>query len=284
MSRKAHTDAAGGWVSFISGGDSGDIQIDNDGEMENTRILVDLSRGLSQRLGRQMSMLSTYKVDYVRIDLVNKNDGIDNDGAAAFGGRVHYWSPSKHRINAMQIARAIEKIDDVAEGHEKYQLLVPLDEVKTYKGVRFNWDGDGQVIYDTSETMSSLAGSYWDLEELFDEYEQGVLSQAIEYTNQLWDSGRCGYQNQFGWSASYTNYQQADDAVHSPITEAPLLDVPIYAPSASPFELSFASSPIEVLGGLMMIDVESSSSDSPFGIDDDYSVMVTVGVRGWSDF
>ena len=62
MSRRA-SESQNDWCNFIDGGANADIDLDNDGVMPTTRILVDLTQALSQRLGRQLSMMSTYKVD-----------------------------------------------------------------------------------------------------------------------------------------------------------------------------------------------------------------------------
>ena len=64
VSRTAGT-AQTDWFSFIAGGAAGDIDIDNDGEMPDTRALVDLSQALSQRLGRQMSMMSASQLNRI---------------------------------------------------------------------------------------------------------------------------------------------------------------------------------------------------------------------------
>lgn len=268
MSRTAstsHTD----WCNFISGGAAADIDIDADGEMPNTRILVDLTQALSQRLGRQMSQMSTYRVDSISIHLVNVNDLVDNDSAANFGGRIHYWSPTQHRIDAMQLARQTEKAFESADIDNDSWLLSTDND---YKGMRFNWDADQQIVYATQEGFTALAGNEWDFAELFQTY--GIMEGMPTQTNALWSNSRAGYPNQLGWTASYQNESKTADALD---------DHTLYVPNSSPFQATGLN--LEVLGGLLMIDVESSSTDDIGSIvDDDYQILVTIGVTGWSDF
>ncbi len=255
------------WISFIEGGVGGDIDIDNDGVMPTTRILIDLSHALSQRLGRQMSMYSTYKVDYISIQLVNQDDATDNESGAEFGGKVAWWTPSKHRIDALQLARQVENSNEEDEIDADSWLL---STEKDYSGVRFNWNGDNQVQYATQEAFSALAGTEWDMEELFNLYNG--MEGAPQQTNALW-TGRTGYPNQMSWNAYYRNSAWDTDDI----------DSAIYQPESNIFQAQNLG--LEVLGGLLTIDVTNSSTNDPTStIDDDYAVVVTVGVSGWSDF
>lgn len=256
------------WICFIAGGAAGDIDIDNDGFMPDTRILIDLSHALSQRLGRQMSMFSTYKVDYISINLVNKDDtGVDNDSGAEFAGRVLWHTPSKHRIEALQLMRQLEKVSE-STVLDADSWLISTE--KDYSGVRFNWDDDDQVLHATSEAFTTLSGSQWDMSELFSIYD--IMEGAPQQQNALW-SGRTGYPNSLAWNCYYRNNAWDTDGV----------DSPIYQPESSIFQANNLK--LEVLGGLMVIDVTNSSTDdTAHTIDDDYNVVVTIGVSGWSDF
>ena len=256
------------WISFIAGGQGGDIDIDNDGVMPDTRILIDLSQALSQRLGRQMSMYSTYKVDYISISIVNQDDNIDNESGAEFSGKIHWYTPTKHRIDALQLMRQVEKH---AESGELDADSFLLSTEKDYTGVRFNWDGDNQVIYPTSEAFTVLDGDQWDMDELFDIYN--VMEGEPTQNNALW-TGRTGYTDQVSWNCFYRNSSWKDD---------PIDNDQIYHPESNLFQISNLDA--EVLGGLLVIAVDNSSTNDPTAvIDDDYQVHVTIGVTGWSDF
>ncbi len=262
-SRKASVDA-NNWCNFITTSTDDDIDIDNDGIMSDTRILVDLSQMLSQRLGKQLSMMSTYTVEYISIHLVNVDDGVDNTDAAEFGGRIHWWSPSKHRIDAMQLARQIEGNTEKADIDANSWLI---STVPSYRGMRFEWDADGQINSATGEPFGALGGSKWDLAELFSTYADMQVDRMETAANRLWPD-RLGYTNQMAFSTSYQNASQGGAN---------------YLPRSTPFEFE-NSKGIDVLGGLLMIDIESSSTDTPSVVDDDYQILVTVGVTGWSDF
>lgn len=263
------------WAHWISGtGPDGAIDIDNDGVMSNVaKLRIDLTQALSLRLGRQMSMMSTYRVNYIRLELRNVDDANDNDSGAQFHGQIHAWSPTKHRINAMQLARAIEKADGADEPGD---MFGPLDNARTYSGMRFNWDSDSQVKFATGESFSVLTGTQWDLAELFNTYETSQVSYASDYDNALWTQGRCGQPNNLGFSVAYANKTQTEQ-----LTDPGTQDS--YDPRSDAYEFH---GNLEVLGGLLMLEVTHSSVDDGdlTAIDDDYELFVTIGVEGWSDF
>lgn len=263
VSRTAGT-AQTDWFSFIAGGAAGDIDIDNDGEMPDTRILVDLSQALSQRLGRQMSMMSVYKINYIRIELENVDDAVDNVDGAQFGGKVNFWSPTKHRMNAMKLARATEKHQEKGEvDADSFFLSTDHD----YSGIRFNWDADNQVVFPTAESFTGLAGAEWDLAELFDVYNSMVVQNPVQ-SNSMWSNdGRCGFPENIGFSVEYWNNVGGG-----------------YQPHSTAFEWNGGDQYLEVLGGLLELDVIHSSTESPSLVDDDYRVRITVGITGWRDF
>ena len=252
------------WFSWIAGASAADIDIDNDGVMPDTRALVDLSQALSQRLGRQMSMMSVYKVNYIRIELENVDDVSDNDDGASFGGKVNFWSPTKHRMNAMKLMRSTEQhVEKGSIDQDSFFLSTDHD----YSGLRFNWDGDSQVVHATSEGFSALAGSEWDLQELFNVYNQMVEPATVQ-SNAMWAAdGRCGFPENIGFSCGYWNNVGG-----------------AYQPQSYAFEWNGGDQYIEVLGGLLELDVITSSTDAPDIVDDDYQVRITVGVSGWRDF
>jgi len=240
------------------------IDVDADGVFtsQNT-ILVDISKLLSMNLGRQMSMMSTYKVDYIELQLLNDDDANDNDSGASFSGQCIYWSPTQHRIDAMQLARQVEKMDESAQiDGDSFLLATESD----YLGMRFNWNDDDQIEHPTSEAFALLSGTQWDLTELFDTYGQ-ILGHTVK-SNPLWER-RTGGADKIGFTLNYWNNTNGGvDQTHQP--------------QSTPWRFDRA---VEVLGGLMAFNFTHSSTDSPINvIDDDYKVMVTIGVSGWSDF
>lgn len=269
MSRLAGVQGSYNWFSWSQGASSGDIDIDADGEMPDTEAVCDLSQALSLRLGKQMSMMSVYKVNYIGIRLVNVDDVTDNTLGAHFGGKVQYWEPSKHRIDAMQAARAVERHAESGEIDADSFLLTTE---KDYSGMRFDWDAGGQVAYATSENFAALVGTEWDLKELFQIYSD-MLDNENQKANSLW-SRRTGIESNMGWTASIQNHMATNIGVPDEYT---------YNPRSDMWEIYFPE-PIEVLGGLLNVQVNDSSTESLQIQDDDYNLEITVGVTGWSDF
>ena len=269
ISRHAGSDVTD-WFRFIVNNDVDPTTVDADADgvypSGTYELLVDLSHALSQRLGRQMSMMSVYRVNYIRIDLVNSDDPVnDNDTGLTIGGKLSYWEPSKHRVEAMQLARATEKAaESTAIDGDSFLLSTQKD----YTGMRFNWNDDGQVVFATSEAFTGLAGTEWDLQELFNTYD--VMMGSGEQSNILWSAGRTGYPNQMNVAVSFNNHG-VDGA--TTITDQ------------TAYEWNGGQNHISVLGGLLHLDLQYSSVDDPdTSVDDDYKIAITIGVEGWRDF
>ena len=243
------------------------IDGDADGRFTSgNTILVDLSNLLSAKLGRQMSQMSTYKVDYISVEMVNA-DGFtldnDNESGLEVNGQILYWSPTNHRVDAMQLARQLELTTESTQLDADSFLL---STEKDYSGMRFNWSADGQVKFATVENFTELQGTEWDLLELFQIY--GNMQGGPQQGNALWNT-RTGGLEKLGFTTSYSNYTR--------LTTANIFD-----PKSNQFVFD---KEIDVLAGLLAIDFTHSSVDSSLNtVDDDYQIRVTVGVTGWSDF
>lgn len=246
---------------------------DNDGEYPTWgQVYIDLSQAMSQRLGRQMSQFSTYRVSYISIELRNVDDAFDNEGGLILQGQCKYFSPTKHRIDALKLARMVEKHIESGEVDADSWLLSNQED---YRGLRFNMDGDGQTTFATSESLSALPETEWQMQDLFDVYDiqLGVATQQ----NALWASGRTGYTNSIGWSTSFENSYEADAGTNTnPLHVNPFV-----------FQTDHQGA-LEVLGGLLKLDITHSnvehSEDLDDTNDDDYQMYVTIGVDGWRDF
>lgn len=256
------------WFRFYTGGPTIDQADGGGGEVADGtyELIVDLSHALSQRLGRQMSMMSVYRVNYIRIELLNNLDLNDNDDGLTVGGKLEFWAPSKHRVDAMQMARAVEKhVETGSIDGDSFLLTTQKD----YTGMRFNWDADDQVVYATTEAFSELTGNEWDLLELFNTYDNHM--GVGEQTNRMWTSGRTGYPEQMQWACSFNNLGTSSGGTIPTGSQA--------------FEWNGGQNHISVLGGLLHLQVQSTSTDSPFTtVDDDYKIAITIGVEGWRDF
>jgi len=248
-----------------NGADSQAIDGDEDGFFtQRNTILVDLTQALSEKLGRQLSQMSVYDVEYIRIALVNFDSVNDNEAGLSVSGDIEYWTPTAHRVNAMKLARQVESAKESTEIDDDSFLLSTQ---RDYKGMRFNWDADGQVKHATNESFTGLTGSEWDMKELFEVYGD-MEARSFEYDNALWLT-RTGLPSTQGWEASYTNYTRLTTANN-------------FDPESREYT---CESPISVLGGLLAINFTHSSVGTTLNtVDDDYLVQVTIGVKGWSDF
>ena len=89
------------------------LDIQADGVMEGTsayrRIVIDLSEALGYRLGKQIPQTANFRVNYLSISLRNVDDGSDNDGPQYFAGDFEWYTPTKHRVDAVQAWRQLEK-------------------------------------------------------------------------------------------------------------------------------------------------------------------------------
>lgn len=250
---------------------AGDIDIDNDGEIIHVGVL-DLSSAVSQVIGKQCSQYATYRVNYISVHMENRNDGLDNDDGANFGGRIEFFKPNAHNINAMQAVRTIDR-------EQRKELL-------SREGGMFN-EGTGSTRYTTprfnffvtdQKVVAGVTqipvwsdaglGDWPALEPLFGAWDGSMLqANQADYENEIW-SRRVGLTQKLHWSASYINNEDGSN----------------YAPRSNAFTWQSQGNDLEVLGGLMQLRVEHCSTDSPGTVDDDYSLHVTVGISGWEAF
>lgn len=251
------------------------MSIDNDGDSPLGYAVIDLSQALSQRLGRQMNQNMIYKVNYVRVDLENRDDTLDNNAGITLGGKIEYYSPSHHRCTALKMAIASERARESTE--IDLDSFPNLSLERDYSGVRFGWNADSDVAFQTAESFSGLVGTHWDLEDVFTAYN--VMEGPPTQANALWNN-RCGYVNNFGFAASYLNNQIDTDGVNAEVSHQ----------THTPYELNLPEGKeLSVLNGLMGVNLFSCSTDE-FSISlldgtldssDDYYVRITVGVSGW---
>lgn len=276
MSRRIGPYDGSAWAQFQSDtaylDSDGAMSIDNDGEGVLGYGIVDLSHALSIRLGRQMNQNMIYKVNYIRIELENKDDtvGFDNNAGASFGGKIEFYSPTHHRCTAMKMAVASER------AYESTQIdgdsWPNLSDEKDYSGVRFGWNQDSDVAHQTAEAFA-IAGTHWDMNDVFTAY--GAMQGPPQETNALWSS-RAGYPSSMGWTASYLNNQIDTDGINAEVSHQ----------THTPYEWQAKSDgdELSVLNGLLSVGFTQCSTDEwAVGADtsDDYFIRITVGVSGW---
>ena len=150
----------------------GDIDGDNDGGMIPTpNYLVDLSKVASNALGKQASMMATYKIHSVTIGIRPVDDATDNAEGAVFAGNHYYVLATEHGKTALQLARRTEKEIEKSE-FDGDSFFLSTD--KDYRGFRYNWyPGNEHRVIDFGTTcgLPNLDNT-WNLREISVYYDQ----------------------------------------------------------------------------------------------------------------
>lgn len=244
------------WIYNAPSGD--DIDGDDDGVMNpNVAALIDLSDLSSQMLGQQVGMYSKFKIRRLWLSLRNSDDLVDQDESTYFAGTFRWWQPTKHRLRAMQMARMIEKYNeaDQVDG-DSFFLSTHTD----YADLRFGWGstvdfGVEQVRHQSSEAITGLPGTQWNLWDVFQAYN----SMTAPAQNNALFGGRAGTRaSMLPWCASAATGVGVGDA------PAALTD----------FNSGIISQ--ECLAGLIYLNVSHSSLDEAGAVDDDYHVVVGI--------
>ncbi|MEK9918979.1 MAG: hypothetical protein VW496_06265 [Pelagibacteraceae bacterium] len=254
---------------WVQGANNDDIDIDNDGVMTATQGIIDLSEALSYRLGRQIPMCANFRINYIRVSLRNMDDASDNAQGAFFQGDFGYYTPQKHRIDALQAWRKYVKENEKQEVDGTGMFI---SNEKWYKGFRFGWTGSGEINYPSANPPALLPNGY-NMIDMLSHYENSISDTnggGIDYGNAIYDR-RVGRASRLHWSADIMNVEDVDVAVEN-----------IYAPKVNDFVWTApAGHNIVVMGGLMEFNVTHSSTDAPGAVDDDYEVVIDLGVSGW---
>lgn len=258
---------------------------DNDGVFSSTYAngYIDLTRIMSRVLGRQLSQMATFRINYISVQLRNVDDAADNNNSAFFGGNLRYYCPTKHRVDALQLARAYARAR--VEGTFGDDPFAQFTDDKDYKGLRFNWSDDDQ-IQGANLDNSSMAGSEFSMTKLFTAYDSmiGGTPTANGYDTgdtqgaALWDS-RC--------AGSVTEGMQWVTSLSNRVTNSAALitDYGTDVASSTPWEWSAPNgNAIDVLGGLLRLDLTHGNVDTFGSVEDEYELMVTIGVAGWDEF
>ena len=251
------------------------MDIDADGVMSGsneTRIICDLSELLAYRLGKQIPMTANFRINYLKISLRNVDDGNDNDGPNYFAGDWEWYTPSKHRIDAVQAWRQLEKRLEEDDSDSEGIFVSSEDR---YKGFRFGFIRDADVVYPTQGAPTALVNGY-NIVEMISQYNDGLHNGVPSQTNAIWDR-KVGRSSHLGWSAVCENGYFEDGTLldNRNFDTANIRDGEWTAPNGHA---------IEVMGGLLAINVTHSSVDTIQNIDDDFHIYVDIGISGWSSW
>ena len=266
------------------------VQEDADGNPTATRYVIDISRLMSENLGRQMPQMATYRIKSASLSLRNVDDANDNNYGLAVGGRFRWYSPTAHRINALQYAREYKRsIISDKPGNDQDDPFAPWTNDRKYKGLRFNWqeDSDG-VAGAIPDDTSTLSGTEFSMFEVFQHYNEviGGLPAESGYDasggigDALWDTrvGLDKTDNLF-WNCYYRNSAYQDGTGFE--------NAFIFQPEVGPWHYTTpADTHLSVLGGLVLITVEHTNTDNPRAgdVNDNYNVECSIGIEGWSEF
>lgn len=262
-------------IKLING--SWPLDQDADGVHEGTstyrRIVVDLSEALGYRLGKQISQTANFRVNYIRIGLRNVDDANDNNGTSYFAGTTEWYSPTKHRIDAVQAWRQLEKRleEDDADSEG---IFVSTE--NRYKGFRYGWTASTDVSYATGGAPAALGNGYA-LVDMVSVYNSGLHEGVPTKPNALFDR-KVGRSNKLGFSCSATSRHHIDAAltpINDAVDVARIMDYEWVAPGGHN---------IEVMGGLLIINIEHSNTDTVQTVDDDFDLQIDIGVSGWSSW
>lgn len=269
------------------------ITEDNDGEIpasDNHDWVIDISTLLSEQLGKQMPMMATYRVKGIQMSLRNVNNDNDNNYALAYGGSVEWYVPTAHRIDALQYARDFARDDRIRYTSAADEPFAAYSGSKHYKGLRFNWEADSQVLSGFDDNATALPGQEWSMFNMFNGYNLVISGTPAGegYTDDgtqgaaLWNT-RVGVAevDSLYFNIAYTNSIFND----MPIEES--RNTWSFSPSFQDWSFDAgANNHLPVLGGLMHVSGFHSNTDNPrLGeVEDEYYIQCTVIVEGWEEF
>lgn len=262
---------------------------DADGNPTATNYIVDLSQLLSEQLGKQMSMMATYRLLGFHVSLRNVDSTFnDNNYGLAIGGAVAWYSPTKHRIDALQHARAYKReLTGVLRG-DASDPFGPWSNDRKYTGFRYNWSVDSDDVEGAlNDSTSLMPEDEFSLADILYYYNQAIggspgesgYDSAGGVGDALWNT-RVGHNEveSLYWNASYRNQEFIDNATFNSTAFTPEFQAWEHrAPSGTHYP---------VLGGLLKVSVNHTNTDNPRAADvnDEYYLQFTALVGGWSDF
>lgn len=256
------------------------ITEDNDGRFTDGYFngVVDLTHILSKLTGRQLSQMANYRVGQISIQLRNVNDAADNDNTMHIGGDIEWYAPHSKRIDALQSLRTFMR-DEIAHTNKGDEIWQTAD--KNYTGLRLGWDGDTQVESPSSDgTSSAFTSSKLNLRETFDRYNYALGggvpgSEGYDdsgYGQALWSKRTPIYTSKMPFNCAYTN---------------PLIQSGYSTPASFQvfeWQSQYSQQAISVMGGLLAINLKHGNTDAVDFIEDEYEMIVSIGIEGWSEF
>lgn len=254
------------------------ITEDNDGRFTSSYFngVVDLAYIMSRLTGRQLSQMANYRIGRIHIGLRNVNDTVDNDNTMAVGGDIHYYPPHAKTIDALQSLRTYLRKD----GLETADSALWEISDKGYKGLRFGWDSDTQIISpDSGGESTAFNGNLINLEQVLNRLaivtQNTPSGEGYDTTGRgmaMWDNRAPIYTAKIPFDASYCNPKAGG------VGELPALATPFV------WEASYSAQEIKAIGGLLAINLTHGNTDAAGVLEDEYEMIVSIGVMGWEEF
>lgn len=255
------------------------ITEDNDGRFTDSYCngVVDLTHVMSKIVGRQLSQMANYRVSYIGVELRNVDDTVDNDNAILVGGDLEYLAPHKKSIDALQSLRTFMR--DESQHTSEDDMWRTAD--KNYRGLRFGWDGDTLVEGNTGDaTSDAFDSNALNLDQALDRYNTvtGGFPSAEGYDDSghgqaLWAKRAPVYTSKIPFTCSLQNPERDADAYNT-------------TPQSKGFvwQANYPQQAISVMGGLIAVNLKHGNTDTAGVVEDEYELIVSVGVEGWGEF
>lgn len=285
----------GGTMGSTLGFQTNQVKIteDNDGVFSTGYFdgHIDLTHILSRTLGKQLSQTATYRVNYLSIGLRNVDDTIDNSQAIMVGGNVRYFTPTRQRVDAVQETRTWMREKGKTEDGAT-DPFARFSGDKNYRGLRFGWNQDSSVQIEeatTDDSGSMMGGINLNLVEMFDRYNDatGGTPSGEGYDTSgkgqaLWEKRASTTANLIHFETSYTNRIESEGFAS---LIPPEDDFFMHDPKTTPWVWTAPSGHhLDVLGGILKVQLTHGNVDAPGIQEDDYEMIVTIGVTGWDEF
>jgi len=89
----------------------------------------------------------------------------------------------------------------------------------------------------------------------------------------LWDERTPSYTSKMPFNCAYTNPDRDSDAYNTPASF-----------QVFEWQAQYPSQAIDVLGGLIAVNLKHGNTDAAGFIEDEYEMIVSIGIDGWSEF
>lgn len=260
---------------------------DADGNPTDRHYIVDLPHLLSKSLGKQIGQMATFRLKGLGMSLRNVDNTNDNNYGLAVGGKVAFYQPTKHRIDALQYTRDYKRASTGALVSSSSDPFAPWQSEKHYRGLRLNFRADGEIEGQTADGTSRMPTTNLNLEDVFEAYNHVIAGNVGEagYPTSgdgmaLWTS-RVGYNEttHLFWNSYYRNSAYQDGTGFE--------NAFIFQPEFGAWEYNLpADNHLDVLAGLLDVTITHTNTDNPRAgdVNDEYFLQFYCLVEGWEEF